>query len=79
MRDSDESTADERAVMHDGAMAETGVADRGSLEPFLLAVVATGAPMVGGPTALQVLWLIAVAVAAFMGRRTLRDEPAQWG
>lgn len=65
-------------VVHDGVMAESGVAERGSVEPLLLAVIATGAPLVGGPTALQVLWLIAIGVAAFMGRRNLREQPAQW-
>ncbi len=61
-------------------MAEAGLAERDSLEPLLLAVIATGAPMVGGPTALQVLWLIAIGVAGFMGRGRLREQlsPHHW-
>ncbi len=59
---------------HDGVMADMWQVQGGQLEPFLLAVVATGTPLADGPVALQVLWLVAVAVAAFLGRSRLSSS-----
>lgn len=54
-------------------MTETWESQRGPIELLSMAVVATGAPVAGESAALQILWLIALAVAVFLTRREIRN------
>ncbi|RCW39768.1 hypothetical protein DFQ14_11429 [Halopolyspora algeriensis] len=52
-------------------MTETWETQRGALELLSMVVIGTGVPLAGESTALQVIWLLALVVAAFVARRQL--------